>query len=652
MRKRFDIPPILSLTFFLSLGITFGFYCKYSISIYVISSLIVLQLAIFFLRKKITYFHSIFFIVSCIIFSCLGILSMAKHHIKLPENFIDKPCFIEAKVCQILKPNVFQNRYEIESIAINNQPNHHRFILRIDKKKFKRLEKLDHFKCVGKISELQKNQTFGGFDYTNYMNKKGIIYQLSINQIIVKNMAKTNSQRFFSTKDKLTDFINQSTLSNESKDIIKALTLGEKLEMNESILQSFSNTGIIHILAISGLHIGMISAMLLWLLKPLKSFRRYKYLPLILAFFALWIYAYAVGFTPSVVRAVTMFSFINFGLMIGRSSSIINTIAASILILLVFNPYYLFDVGFQLSYSAVLSIVLFYPIFKKWYYPKTKIYTYFYDILLVSLAAQLGVLPISLYYFHQLPGLFLVANLLAIPMLTILLILGFLFVFLAFFKIEITWFSNVLDFVISHFIQAINYLSSYNQFIWKDIYLSTINLFASIVLILMLYAFLYSKKTRFLSFSFILIIFMQCSFLINKYVLISKPQFVLFQKNDEFAVFQNDSQNLFFFSTNHTVFVQEKTLIKQYFYAKNIIKKPFRNFYQHQNNKIFLINQSNLNLNQFPADILIFPKGVFYNKDRFSKNLNQKFYLYSYKEPVKTTKNSHLNYFGKTLVIK
>jgi competence protein ComEC len=651
MLKRFDIPPTLSLTFFLSLGITFGFYFENKFALYFILPLIIGQLAVFYFRKKIKYYNVLFFVVSCLVFANLGLLRIQNYHVELPKKFLDKQTFIEAKVMQVLKPNAYQNRYEIKTKTINSQTADYRFILKIDKKKFQKLDKYDAFTCIGQISRLPNNESFGGFNYTLYLNKKGIKYQLFNNQKFVANQDKTDLQKFLSVRNGLAEFIDKSTLSIESKDIVKALTLGEKLELNETISQSFSNTGIIHILAISGLHIGMISAMLLWLLKPLKRVKKFKYFPYLLAILALWVYAFAVGFTPSVVRAVTMFSFINIGLMMSRKSAIINTIAASMLLLLLFNPYYLFDVGFQLSYAAVIAIVLFYPILKKWYYPQSKIFSYFYDILLVSFTAQLGVLPISLYYFHQLPGLFLIANLLAIPMLSLLLVFGFAFLFFAFFKIEISWLSDFLNFIIKYFIKIINYLSGFDQFILKDIYLSTFNLFISILLLLVFYSYLYSKKIKFLSLSLLLILIMQVSHLTNKYLLNNKPQFILIQKKDDLAVFQNNNRDWFFYSTNHQAFDKEKNLIFSYYYATKIKEKPFRNFYVHRENKVFLVNQSNLNLNLFPSDILIFPQGVYYNKDRFSKERKQHFYFYKYKSLANQDLKRNVSLFEKTLLI-
>jgi competence protein ComEC len=129
-------------------------------------------------------------------------------------------------------------------------------------------------------------------------------------------------------------------------------------------------------------------------------------LKLCIIWFALWGFAVLAGLSPSVVRSVTMFSFVALGMHLKRQTNIFHTLLVSMLLILLFEPSFLFDIGFQLSYLALFFILWLQPIFLKWYKPDNQIVEYFWQLLTVSFAAQIGTLPLSLYYFHQFPGCF------------------------------------------------------------------------------------------------------------------------------------------------------------------------------------------------------------------------------------------------------
>ena len=179
-----------------------------------------------------------------------------------------------------------------------------------------------------------------------------------------------------------------------------------------------------HVLAVSGLHIGILYLLVGFLLKPLERTRKLKVLRGVVILLIIWGFALLTGLSPSIKRAATMFSFIVVADAFNRNTNIYNTIAASALFLLVIDPALLMSVGFQLSYLAVLSIVLLYrPIFN--ILPASNVVlNKIWEILSVSLAAQLAVFPLSIYYFHQFPVYFLLANLVIMPLAGLNLITG------------------------------------------------------------------------------------------------------------------------------------------------------------------------------------------------------------------------------------
>lgn len=206
--------------------------------------------------------------------------------------------------------------------------------------------------------------------------------------------------------------------------IVKALLLGIRDGMPAEILQSFSNTGAIHVLAVSGLHVGAMLFIFIWGIKKLTNRnKRLKWLPLItlvpLAFF----YMMITGFSSSVIRSVIMFCTILIGKTWFKNTNSVNLLFVCAVWMLLYNPFYIHDLSFQFSFLSLLGILLFQPELKKWWLPQNKITLYIWELTSVSLAAQIFVFPLSIYYFHQFPVYFIPASLLAVP-LAILLVYG------------------------------------------------------------------------------------------------------------------------------------------------------------------------------------------------------------------------------------
>lgn len=195
-----------------------------------------------------------------------------------------------------------------------------------------------------------------------------------------------------------------------------ALTMGYKSALTEEVENAYANTGAMHVLAVSGLHVGLVQLILMWLLGliPLRQ-PWWKIVKTGLIIAGIWAFALLTGAAPSVLRASTMFSFLAVGLALQRTTNVYNTLSASALVLLAINPNLLYHVGFQLSYLAVLGIVYFQPRIYSLWHIEHRIGDYLWQLSAVSLAAQLGTLPISLYYFHQFPLYFVLSGLIVVP---------------------------------------------------------------------------------------------------------------------------------------------------------------------------------------------------------------------------------------------
>lgn len=226
-------------------------------------------------------------------------------------------------------------------------------------------------------------------------------------------------------------------VSGDALGTISALTLGYKGELNKEVIGDFRRSGAAHVLAVSGLHTGIIYAVLLYLLTcckkriPLYEERFKRCLISGVCIVCLWVYAYLTGMTPSVVRSVIMFSLAEVAHMLYRDRFSLNVVFFSAAVILAFRPTDLFSVSFQLSYAAVIAIVVASPLFslpalyKMRPQALSKAVRYVYGLVTVSLAAQLGTLPITLLVFRQMSNYFLLTNLIVLPLASVLVPLGF-----------------------------------------------------------------------------------------------------------------------------------------------------------------------------------------------------------------------------------
>jgi competence protein ComEC len=264
-----------------------------------------------------------------------------------------------------------------------------------------------------------------GFDYQRYSLFAGITHQayLKASDFVVLPKRETNwlRQAIFNTQHALVTILKRYIRGRRESGLAEALLIGYKDDLDKTLVQSYSNTGVVHIIAISGLHVGLIYALLLLLTKPLKG-NRARWLRFCLITATLWAFGFLAGAQPSVMRSVVMFTAMAAGIVLGRNASVYNNLALSAFLLLCYNPFWLWDVGFQLSYTAVLSIVVFFKPIYNWIYLPNKILDAVWKLMAVTLAAQILTTPLSLYYFHQFPLLFLVTNIVAVPLSSAVLI--------------------------------------------------------------------------------------------------------------------------------------------------------------------------------------------------------------------------------------
>ena len=266
----------------------------------------------------------------------------------------------------------------------------------------------------------------GGFDYKRYSLFQNITHQVYLkgNDFALLPATKKSvwKQLIFSGREKVIFILKKFIPGEKEQGLAEALLIGYKDDLDKNLVESYSNTGVVHIIAISGMHLALIYWLLGLLTKPLQRKRSTKSLAAILVISGLWLFSLLAGGQASVLRSAVMFTCMVAGNCFSKRSSIYNSLAFSAFILLCYNPFWLWDVGFQLSYAAVLSIVIFMQPIYHLFYIKNKALDYAWKLNAVTIAAQLLTTPLSIYHFHQFPNFFLLTNFLAVPLSGIILL--------------------------------------------------------------------------------------------------------------------------------------------------------------------------------------------------------------------------------------
>ena len=484
----------IKLTLFLIIGILTGKIFNFSILFAsVLTALSLLILGLLFYKsssKKTIYFGSCAILTTM----CIGILAVSLWQ---PKNWENHYSHFEnqdynsysLKIHEVLKSTSYTHQYIATVQKLNGENTSGKILLSTPNDSLHQPFKVDYALLAhGQLNELNAPLNPYQFDFKIYMEGKGIYHQLRTDKryYTVPKFYNTTIYGIASSfRTKIISKLREANFPEEELSIFQALLLGQRNDISVDTYNNYKNAGAVHILAVSGLHIGIILLVLQFLLRPLEFLPKGKELKLALIVLILWGFALLAGFSSSVVRAVTMFSFVAYALYLNRPSNTFNILALSMFfILLLINPMLLFQAGFQMSYAAVIAIVWIYPILQKLWNPKQAIIRKIWQLFSVSVAAQLGVLPISLFYFHQFPGLFFVSNLVIVPFLGILLGGGILVICL-------TMINAVPEFLIiayAKLIQLMNtiiaWVAQQEAFLFKNISFDIAQMLLSYVIII------------------------------------------------------------------------------------------------------------------------------------------------------------------------
>jgi competence protein ComEC len=339
------------------------------------------------------------------------------------------------------------------------------------------------------------------FNYMKYMAGQNIYFQQFVDTKDIKIISNNTSNPILAWAYKYRNFfsnkIDNYIFNLHEGAIAKALILGVKDGLDNKIKSSYASAGAMHVLAVSGLHAGIIHLILQWLFRPLIKRKYWKYILPIVSIICLWCFAMITGLSPSIMRAVTMFSIIIIGNHFFSKPNIFNSLSLSAFILLIYNPNFLFSVGFQLSYIAVGGIVYLFPLIYNLITCDSKLLDQVWSITAVSIAAQIATFPLTVYYFHQFPTYFLISNLIVIPAAFIIMSIG-----IALLASPSFFLSDFLGFILETLISWLNsfvfYIQALDMSLIEWLYINEIQTIAIYMLIFTFLMLIYYRKLVFM----------------------------------------------------------------------------------------------------------------------------------------------------------
>lgn len=418
-------------------GIIIQFYFKLQLQFIVITASILFISYIIFSLLPLAYrfiLHAAGGVVINLFMITLGLFLTWHKDIRTRSNwygnFYDSSAYIIASISEppIEKGRSFKSVASVDGIVKGNTvyTTSGKLLLYFSKDSFPNSIKYGSRIIIKKnLQEIKNSGNPAAFNYQRYCAFQQIFHQcyLKKNDWVLLKGSNGNfyKQTMFKTREFVVNTLDKYIKGNDEPALAKALLIGYKIDLDKDLVQAYSNVGVVHLIAISGLHLALIYALLFWITARIPFINKSKFLRLSVILFCLWFFSLLTGGSASVLRSAVMFTFIAVGMTFKKKSSIYNSLAASAFILLCFDPFMLWDVGFQLSYCAVLGIIIAQRYIYNWLYFKSKLLRGIWKLSSVSLAAQLFTLPVCLYYFHQFPLLFLLSNLVAIPLATLTL---------------------------------------------------------------------------------------------------------------------------------------------------------------------------------------------------------------------------------------
>ncbi|CAM1339373.1 ComEC/Rec2 family competence protein [Tenacibaculum aestuarii] len=626
MKKLLEYPPFHFLLCVI-IGITLQFYTQiwHFNFLYLGCVSLGFLTVLYFLRKTLT--RKAFSVVSLLLFVFIGVSTTYIHNPKNHKNYYKHQLTDNSTsiltIQKVLKPGNYYTKYVAKVSQVDSTKTNGTILLNIQKDSTQTLLAVGNRIFIkASFKELIPPLNPHQFDYKQYLAKQYIYHQVFLDK---KQFKQLNDASFSlinlsaSIREKVQTSLKQYHFSNDEFAVINALLLGQRQEISKELLESYTNAGAVHILAISGLHIGILLLLLSYLFKPFERIPHGIIIKTVFIVLLLWSFAFIAGLSASVVRAVTMFTFVAIGQSFKRKKIIEYSLISSMFFLLLIKPMFLFDVGFQLSYLAVFGIVWAQPLLYSLWKPKLWLLDKGWSLFTVSIAAQAGILPISLYYFHQFPGLFILSNLIIIPFLGTILGCGIVIILLATFNILHQFMADAYGFVISLMNYFVNWVAHQEDFLFKEISMSLWEMLAWYIFIIFIFQVWIQKTSKSILFLLTSITMLQGVYFYQKYQISNKSEFIVFHKSRHSIYGKRNGKELTIISSLNDSILRQQKVLQSYRIGEHISSKVIDstiNVFSYKSKQVLIVDS----LGAYQIDGLKKPIVILKNSPKINLN--------------------------------
>ena len=502
------------------------------------------------------------------LFFSVGVFSHYWHSKKSEiPNFQGKQTVV-FQINKKLNSNKKYRKYEVWAKAEGNEIN---AILYVPKEE-KQLDFKNYYQTKVYINKVDSPNNDFQFDYANYLARKGIYYQSFATDEILEAPKKTLtiSEKIRQERLEILNTIDGSKLPKREREFLKGIILADRTEMDAEMVSDFSKSGLVHFLAISGTHLAIIFWLILYLLKPIFP-AKFRKIPIVLSLLFIWSFTIFIDYGSSVVRSCLMITAYYSFVLLQRKPDLLHAMAIAGFAILIFDTHQVFDVGFQLSFVAVFGIFwLNEPILKNLPRPKNKIQDFLFNVISVSLAAQIATLPLVIFYFHQYSFLSIVANVIIVPFSEVIIVFSLLMTVLFAFKIEFSWLSFIYEKLVDFLLKSIHFFADQDWFFIKNIPLNWVELIILFVVIFLLRGlFLHQSKTM-LRFLGIALLFFMVRIIVDFYQFKKTETLVVENFNQKTIIQKEGNRAIFWVDKKSNNEMLKRFIIEPYITSRRI----------------------------------------------------------------------------------
>ena len=502
------------------------------------------------------------------LFFSVGVFSHYWHSKKSEiPNFQGK----QTVVFQINKKLNSNKKYRKYEVLAKTEKNEIKAILYVPKEE-KQLDFKNYYQTKVYINKVESPKNDFQFDYAKYLARKGIYYQSFATDEILEAPKKTLtiSEKIRQKRLEILNTIDGSKLPKREREFLKGIILADRTEMDAEMVSDFSKSGLVHFLAISGTHLAIIFWLILYLLKPIFP-AKFRKIPIVLSLLFIWSFTIFIDYGSSVVRSCLMITAYYSFVLLQRKPDLLHAMAIAGFAILIFDTHQVFDVGFQLSFVAVFGIFwLNEPILKNLPRPKNKIQDFLFNVISVSLAAQIATLPLVIFYFHQYSFLSIVANVIIVPFSEIIIIFSLLMTVLFAFKLEFSWLSFIYEKLVDFLLKSIHFFADQDWFFIKNIPLNWVELIILFVVIFLLRGlFLHQSKTM-LRFLGIALLFFMVRIIVDFYQFKKTETLVVENFNQKTIIQKEGNRAIFWVDKKSNNEMLKRFIIEPYITSRRI----------------------------------------------------------------------------------